>query len=182
MQTLLEHLHGRHMNTDLHLPIICEKEYCATFYLYNLSRSLIGYQQYRPYADKKPFNHPKNSRYYTYRKQPVVSVWGLESFYINNNNNIIFICEGIFDAVRFTKRGYSAIATLCNSPPKDYRNWLDCIPRRKVAICDSDKPGIELKNLSNNYEIVEKYNDIGEASEDYVSYVIDKWANSETVH
>jgi hypothetical protein len=72
---------------------------------------MTGFQQYRPAANKQKDNHPRDSRYFTYRKNRVVGVWGLESWSLSNT---LFVTEGVFDAARLTARGYSAIATLSN--------------------------------------------------------------------
>ena len=143
---LIEHLKERHLNIDLHKPILDFESNTCTFILYSFAGVLTGYQQYKPLSDKKPFNHPKLSRYYTYKSKSIVSVWGLESLIAFSGP--IFICEGIFDAARFTEKGIAAIATLCNNPPDDYRNWLDCIPRKKIVICDNDAAGLKLKKIS----------------------------------
>jgi hypothetical protein len=83
MNTILEHLKHRYLDIDLHKPMIDEVERLATFYLYNLSGQIVGYQQYRPEGEKKPQNNPKLGKYYTYRKQPTVSVWGVESLHLS---------------------------------------------------------------------------------------------------
>jgi hypothetical protein len=171
---MVVHLRSRHLDLDLHNPIIDQDEKVSTLFLYTLSGNIIGYQQYRPGASKVPYNHPKLSRYYTYRKQQIVSMWGVESLYISEGP--IFVCEGVFGASRFTNRRVSALAALCNDPPKDYKNWLDCIPRKKVVICDKGPPGEKLARLSPNYEIITDHEDIGAAPEDLVSHLINKWS------
>lgn len=45
---LLTHLLMRRCNVSLHQPVLDSKEQVATFYLWNLSGQLVGYQQYRP--------------------------------------------------------------------------------------------------------------------------------------
>jgi hypothetical protein len=172
---LIDHLKNRHLNLSLHPTILDSTENVATFILYTLTGKLAGYQRYRPLGEKKQFNHPKFGKYYTYRKQKTISFWGMESYFISDGP--IFICEGVFDAARFTNRGYTALATLANNPPKDYRNWLNCIPRKKIVICDNDSAGKMLRRLSVHSEIVSIGKDLGDAPEDYVSYLIDKWAS-----
>ena len=49
---LLTHLLKRCCNVSLHQPVLDSKEQVATFYLWNLSGQLVGYQQYRPTAPK----------------------------------------------------------------------------------------------------------------------------------
>jgi hypothetical protein len=94
---ILEHLQLRHMNLAIHTAWLDEVEDVATFPLWNLSGKMIGYQSYRPSGIKKVFNHPKEGRYYTYRKNLDIGVWGLESWKFSNT---LFVTEGIFDACR----------------------------------------------------------------------------------
>lgn len=170
---IIDHLKSRYININLHRPIIDFDNRVASFFLYSFTGSLVGYQQYRPESDKKTDNNPKLSRYYTYRKQPVNSVWGLESFYINDGP--IFITEGIFDAARLTHRNQTAFATLCNNPQKDFKNWLECLARPIIAVCDNDSAGKKLAKFGNYYEINPNENDLGDSSEDYVTYLIKKY-------
>jgi hypothetical protein len=50
------HLKQRHLDLELHRPILDEELNIATFLLYNLSGQLVGYQQYNSLGDKKVFN------------------------------------------------------------------------------------------------------------------------------
>jgi hypothetical protein len=144
---------------------------------YNLSGQLCGYQTYRPFGDKKIFNHPKLGRYYTYRSrlQKTIAVWGTESLYVSDGP--VFITEGIFDAARITETHHSALAMCCNNPPKDYKNWLKMLNRPIIAVCDNDPAGISLSNYADHYEIVPD-DDLGSATDDYVSYLLSKYASS----
>ncbi len=119
-----------------------EVEQVATFYLWNLSGQLVGYQQYRPNGEKKAQNSPREGKYFTYKKQPTVAVWGVESLHLTPN--VVFLTEGLFDAARLTERGYSALAVLSNNPSPDLANWLKCLNRRVVAVCDDDAAGRKL--------------------------------------
>ena len=60
---LKEHLKSRHLDLELHRPVLDEAEGVVTFYLWNLSGQLVGYQQYRPSGEKKPQNNPKQGKY-----------------------------------------------------------------------------------------------------------------------
>ncbi len=169
-----DHLEKRHINLELHRPFLNYQNNSATFFLYNFSGQICGYQTYRPFGDKKIFNHPDLGRYYTYRKIPTISVWGMESY--KNETHPIFIVEGIFDAARITERNHCAFATLCNKPPKDYKNWLQILPNPTIAICDNDKAGFELSKFTDHYEVVPD-SDLGDASDDYVSHLITSYAS-----
>ena len=139
METVKEHLIRRHLDLDLHRPVISEEEKTVVFYLWNLSGQMVGYQQYRPFQLEKKTNHPTESRYFTYSKQPTIIVWGLESFYLRDD--VLFLTEGVFDAARLTQLGYPALALLSCDPKKDTRNWLRMLNRRVIAVCDNDTNG-----------------------------------------
>ena len=83
METLLQHLKNRHMDVILHRPVLDVENDVATFYLWNLSGGLCGYQQYRRTGEKKPQNNPKEGKYFTYRKQPTLALWGVESLHLS---------------------------------------------------------------------------------------------------
>jgi DNA primase len=170
-----QHLQERHLNLELHRPILDEELNIATFLLYNLSGQLVGYQQYNPSGDKKIFNSKLEGKYYTYRNknQPTIAIWGLESYYLSSGP--IFLTEGIFDACRMTNVGQSAFATLANNPPKDYRNWLMMLNRPIVVVYDNDAAGRKLAKFGDYVEVVPEGKDLGESSDDYVQYLINKY-------
>jgi len=173
---LKKHLKQRHLNLELHRPVLDEINNVATFYCWNLSGQLVGYQKYRPQGCKKIFNCAEKGRYYTYRNknQPTVVVWGTESLY--QSNGVVYLTEGIFDACRMTDLGYSAIATLCNNPPKDYKNWLRMLNRPIVAVCDNDAAGMKLAKFGDYVEVVPDGKDLGEASDTYLFYLMSRYA------
>jgi DNA primase len=172
---LKEHLKERHLNLELHKPILDEELNIATFLLYNLSGQIVGYQQYNPLGDKKIFNSKLEGKYYTYRNkvQPTIALWGVESLYLTDGP--IFLTEGIFDACRMTELGQTALATLANNPPKDYRNWLQMLSRPIVVVCDNDAAGRKLAKFGDYVEVVPDEKDLGESSDDYVNYLINKY-------
>lgn len=165
--TILQHLRSRYFDTELHTAWIDENEGVATFPLWNLSGKLVGYQQYRPIGDKKRFNHPKEGRYFTFRKERVVGVWGLESW---NLSNTLFVTEGIFDACRLTRLGYSAVATLSNDVDDSLKRWLWTIRKSRpvVTVCDNDAAGRYLAKYGHLFHVVET-GDLGAAEEEYVA-------------
>ena len=171
MNTVLEHLKDRHVDLNLHRPWIDEDERVAVFYLYNLSGSIIGYQQYRPDADKMKDNHPKEGRYFTYRKQPTLAVWGVESLHLTPH--VVFLTEGVFDAARLTERGYSALAVLTDNPTKDLRNWLSMLNRKVVAVCDNDAAGRRLAKFG-DVAVFTEDKDLGEADDEFVTRLLNE--------
>lgn len=172
METLLQHLKNRHLDVDLHRPVVDEVERVATFYLYNLSKQFVGYQQYRPDSDKTKNNHPKEARYFTYRKQPTLAVWGVESLHLTPH--VVFLTEGVFDAARLTERGVSALAVLTNNPTKDLRNWLSMLNRKVVAVCDNDDAGRRLAKFG-DVAVFTEDKDLGEADDEYVTSLVKRF-------
>ena len=169
------HLQQRHLNLELHKPILDEELNIATFLCWNLSGQLVGYQQYNPNGDRKIFNSKLEGYYYTYHKLPTIRVWGVESLLISSGP--VFLTEGIFDAARLTNLGYSALATMSNNPPKDYMNWFQLLGRPIVAVCDNDAAGRKLAKFGDFVEIVPEGKDLGDAPESYVRFLVEKYAS-----
>lgn len=166
---LTEHLKSRHLDLQLHRPMLDEVEGLATFYLYNLSGQLVGYQQYRPTGEKKPNNNPKLGKYFTYKKQPTVAVWGVESLHLTPN--VVFVTEGVFDAARLTELGVSALAVLSNNPSADLRNWLTCLNRLVVVVADNDAAGKRLAKFG-DVAVYTEDKDLGDSSEEFVKNLV----------
>lgn len=169
MKSVTEHLKDRHLNLELHRPMVDEVERVATFFLYNLSGQLCGYQQYRPEGEKKPQNNPKQGKYFTYRKQPTLAVWGVESLHLSPN--VVFLTEGVFDACRMTERGYSALAVLSNNTGWDLKNWLGMLNRKVVAVCDNDDAGRKLAKFGNVSVFCEDH-DLGDSTDEFVNTLV----------
>jgi hypothetical protein len=168
---VLENLKSRYFDMNVHTVWIDEDEGVATYPLWNLTGQMVGFQQYRPSATKKKDNHPRESRYFSWRKDKVVGVWGLESW---NFSNTLFVTEGVFDAARITALGYSAIATLSNGVDSSLARWLWTVGKARsiVAVCDNDAAGRHLAKCTNKYHVVLGYKDLGEASDEYVQNLL----------
>lgn len=173
--TVLEHLHSRSLDTNLHRVWVSEELQCASFPIWNLSGTLLGYQRYRPGASKALNNDPREGRYFTRLVNGDVGVWGLESWSLSDT---LFITEGIFDAARLTRRGYSAIATFSNDVSSSLKRWLWVVrsSRRVVAVCDNDVAGSKLARYGSTHHVVEGFKDLGEASDEYVSTLLEKYS------
>lgn len=87
----------------------------------------------------------------------------------------MFLCEGVFDAARLTFLGRTAIAACCNNPQPDLKNWLDCLARPVVVVCDSDAAGRELAAFGHYVEVVADAKDLGDSSSSFVKYLVDKY-------
>lgn len=173
MMKVALNLKQRHFNLDLHPAWINEAEGVAVFPLYNLSGQMVGYQQYRPDAGKTQDNHPKMSRYFTYRLGGVVGLWGLESW---NASRVLFVTEGVFDAARLTSRGYSAVATLSNDPDPSTKRWFSVLRamRPVVAVCDDDAAGRKLRVVGTDYHVMSGAHDLGDADDSYVTALLEQ--------
>lgn len=172
METVRQHLISRHIDFALHRPIIDDNERVATFFLWNLSGGIVGYQQYRPDAGKEKRNNPKEGRYFTFHPKKTIAVWGLESLHLTPN--ILFVTEGIFDAARITERGVSAIAVLSNDPTNYVKTWINCLSRKVIAVCDDDAAGRKLAKLGDE-SIVLSGHDLGDATDEEVTELIAKF-------
>jgi len=170
METVFEHLKGRHLNVDLHRPMIDEVGRVATFYLYDLTGRAVGYHQYRPEGEKKLPNDFKSGKYFTWRKG--YAPWGVES--LSLTPHVVFLTEGIFDAARLTEHGYSALATLSNDPQPDFKNWLHFLGRRVIAVCDNDNAGRRLAKFG-DVAVVTKDKDLGDADDSYVDWLLKEY-------
>ena len=168
---MLQHLRERHLDVDLHRPVINEVEGVATLFLWNLSGMLVGYQQYRPDASKAPNNDVRLGRYFTRVKQPTIAVWGVES--LDLTPHVVFVTEGVFDAARLTERGYSAIAVLSNDPKRELRNWLKSLARKVVVVCDNDSAGRRLAKFGDVVAFTEE-KDLGDSSDEFVTTLLEK--------
>lgn len=169
--TVLENLKSRHFDMNVHTVWVDEDEGVATYPLWNLTGQMVGYQQYRPSATKKKDNHPRESRYFTWRKDKVVGVWGLESW---NFSNTLFVTEGVFDACRLTSHGFSAVALLSNDIDASTKQWLFTVRQYRpvVAVCDNDVAGRRLAKCGHVAHVMADGKDMGEASDEYVTHFL----------
>ena len=112
MEVLLN-LRSRGVTSDT--PVfIDEEEGVATFLLYSGTK-LVGYQQYRPAADKKSRNHPRDGRYFTYLPSLTDGLYGLEQ---DSGTGTLFVVEGIFKAIKLHNLGFNAISPLGATPKR----------------------------------------------------------------
>lgn len=143
---LKQHLRERGMNPDLYHVSYGYSANKITFFLYNLSGQIVGYQHYRPDAGKKKQkNDPKFGRYYTYCPKQTIAVFGLDV--LDKSKGTLYITEGVFKAAVLHRLGFNAIAVL-TSTPKPMKPWFRILKRsyRLVAIGDNDDAGRKLVN------------------------------------
>jgi hypothetical protein len=169
---LEQHLKERHLDMTLHKPILHQESGVVTFLLFNLSGQIVGYQQYRPNANKDKKNDPKEGRYFTKIRKQTVSVFGVESLHLTPN--VVFVTEGVFAAARLTSRGVSALAVLSNDPTQDCRNFLRCLSRKVVVVCDNDSAGRKLAKVG-DVAVFTEDKDLGDSAESFVEQLIAKF-------
>jgi hypothetical protein len=146
---LVKHLEERGMNPKLYNYAKSYSASTVTFYLWNMSGQIVGYQQYRPLKTSKRENNPRQSRYFTKLKEKD-GVFGLEL--LDFNQRTIYIVEGIFKAAVLHRLGYNAIAVLTNHP-KRLKPWFRILRAQGwnlVAIGDNDSAGQKLVNTVNS--------------------------------
>lgn len=106
-----------------------------TFYLWNFSGQLKGFQRYNWKGDKKK-NNSKDGKYFSICPSGP-ALYGLEWF--NENLPYTFVCEGVFDALSLMPYG-NAVAVFSNEA-RVVKQQLDLLPGKTVAVCDGDKAG-----------------------------------------
>ena len=171
MKSLKEHLLDRYCDLSLHKPFLDEENYVADFPLYTLCGKLVGLQRYRPLGSKKVRNDSKLGKYYTiYNKQDLV-FFGIETLHFSN---VIFLVEGLFDACRISKHGYSVLSAFSNDLDKNRQSFLHCLSRPIVAVCDNDVAGRKLAKSADYVEYAEN-KDLGDSSEEFVLSLLKKY-------
>lgn len=144
-------------------------ENLATFYLWNVSKGMIGYQRYNYKGNKKVSGDLAEAKYFTHITKPNFGVWGLETFHYRED--ILFITEGIFDAVRIHNLGLPAIAVLANCP-NGINNWLTGLGRWIVVVADDDKAGKELLKFGDAGIICPGSHDLGDMTDEEVRQLL----------
>jgi hypothetical protein len=165
------HLNSRDLNADHPaFPQLDEENEVATFYLWNLSGQLVGYQQYRPGASKFSKDLKKaEQKYFTWiarpysdlKLHPKIALWGLETL---SYMGPVFVIEGVFDAVKLHALGHAAIACLSNDP-KQYKNFFHLLQTQRdvIPICDRDPAGKRLAKLgSRALTVPAPFKDLGD--------------------
>ena len=174
---IIAHLKERGVDPSKTHVIVDVENKIATFLLYNLSGQLVGYQRYNPNGDKKDRSNSLGAKYYSYisKESPATSklaVWGLDN--VTTKDRILYVTEGIFDAIKIQNAGLPVIAVLGNNP-KPLKAWFKALGKHTIAILDDDAAGEKLKNITDDSVVVPgPYKDIGEMPQD----VADKFIQS----
>jgi hypothetical protein len=179
VSVLRDHLLSRGLNPDQYSVILDEDKCIATFLIWDLSGRLVGYQRYNP----KGIKHVRNDKtfsdhlkYFTYAgvegdefhasKKKLIA-WGFESFKVGQR--VLFITEGIFDAVKLHNVRLPALAVISNDP-KHLQSLFKALGRTIIAVCDRDNAGSKLANYADVALYVPKpYHDLGDMPQEEVS-------------
>lgn len=162
------HLLGRCLDPASYPTSLVHTDVDATFLLWDFSGRLCGYQVYNPSYPKNHYNTPRECRYFTYSTYQ--GVWGLE-FPLKGT---VFVVEGVFDAARLHSLGHSAIAVLGNNP-LGLKSFFECLPYRKVALCDGDKAGLLLASLAPEHEIMPDGEDVSSLESQQLNLILEKY-------
>lgn len=145
-----EHLLKRYCETERYTCYIDEETHAATFFLFNLTGQLVGYQKYDPLANKDGRND-QYGKYYTWcldegeggKSKKALAFFGWESYYYRSD--ILCVTEGLFNAARLHTREIPCLALLGNDLKKSMSLLRTIGIRRKIlAICDGDEAGRKL--------------------------------------
>ena len=175
-----DHLKSRGIDMEKTHVVFDTKTNTATFFLYNISGQLVGYQYYNPHGSKSLDQKKADRRlmkYYTYvtgqKDEKRLAVWGLESY--DMKSSVLFVVEGIFDAVKIQNAGYPAIAILSNDPRQDLKTWLKTLPQTIIAVLDRDdnSSGNKLASTGDRSTMTPApYKDLGDMPQEEVNTFI----------
>lgn len=192
IEDIRQHLIDRGMDPDRLGVVYDEKTSIATFFIYNLNGQIVGYQQYNPNAPKTVHQRGDKidkmaMKYYTYlsghkkTKDKVIGVWGLDTYLWEYP--LLFVTEGIFDAVKLQNAGVPAIAVLTNDIDKQMTGWIRTLPQKIVVIYDNDEAEMKDKKNSSGMKLIktgdyaftvpEPYKDVGDMPQKEVNAFVD---------
>jgi hypothetical protein len=173
---MLAHLSGRCLDPSKYSGVAVDVD-SVTFPLWNLSGQMVGYQVYKPNAEKNHQLAPRDQRYFTYvtragGKEPALAVWGIETV---SSNKPLYLVEGVFDACKLHNLGLSAVAVL-SCDPKHLKSWLATLPQKKVAVCEGDAAGRKLAKFGNSAVFLPEGKDVGSLNdEELATYFSKDW-------
>ena len=135
-----EHLLDRKLQ-PWNYPGLSVADGVVSFPLYDLSGKRVGYQDYRPFAERNCKNI-RAARYFTYLPRGVNGYFGTESFLDKRMQPgwNVYLVEGVFKAAALHSLGFPAMA-LMGSETKRHESQLSLLPYKFVAIGDNDDAG-----------------------------------------
>ena len=160
-EEFLEHIKYRARdNFDKICRWVSVEEQKVVFPLYNLSGKMVGYQNYY-WKGSKSQNNIESGKYFTHQDRNKLGFIGVEWWQCSHSGPL-FVCEGAWEALALSSLGNS-IAVLTNNP-KHIRQQLDVLPLKTVAVCQNDRAGLELGNLTDEMVVLPKRRDCDELS------------------
>lgn len=170
-----EHLKSRRFDKSIYSAVWCDVD-CMTVGLWNLTGSLVGYQQYKYKNPKDRQKNPRDMKYFTFAGSEGcssrLSAFGVDL--LNKNDPVLFLVEGIFDATPLHNKGRNALAVLGNDQ-KNLRNWIDSMNYYVVALCDSDPAGLRLGNYAHTVVRLPEGRDPADMSDEWFDELINKY-------
>lgn len=131
-----QHLLDRGMDPTLYNLSVAEG--VVSFPLYEFGGRRVGYQDYRPFADRNHKN-VREARYFTYLPKGVNGYFGTESL---STPGTVYLVEGVFKAAKLHRLGYCSVA-LMGAESKRHMSQLSLVRRTLVAIGDNDEAGMK---------------------------------------
>lgn len=141
---VFEHLVARGMNPLFYNTSVAED--VAVFPLYDFGGKYVGYQNYRPFADRNSKN-VKEARYFTYLPRQTNGYFGLESL---GPSGPVYLVEGVFKAAKLHRLGLPAVA-LMGSEVKRHKSQLLLMRRPFVGVGDNDDAGRKFARQLNGF-------------------------------
>ncbi len=170
-ENIEDHLKSRGMDPSKRAVIVDKKTNTATFLIYNLAGHLIGTQVYDPSAGTK--SSEKYTDTHISDLQKPIYAWGIETLK-ESNHPYVFVCEGVFDAVKIMNMGKSAVATLTNAPHIALRDYFHLLGKKVIVIADNDKAGESLRRIGDvTFTVPDPYKDMGEMPDEEAKQFID---------
>jgi len=91
--------------------------------------------------------------------------------------DLLFVVEGVFDAVKLHRQGMPAIAVLTSTPSKQMIAWLRSLGRTIIAVLDNDTAGQSSNILMTGADVVVESplnrKDLGESTDSEVAYLVE---------
>lgn len=154
-----EHLKSRNMQVERYQNLhIDEENNIATFLLFSLSGNIVGFQRYNPKGNKERRND-ETQKYFCHftnegeenqnKGKKKIGFFGVET--LQYREDIVFLTEGVFAAVRFHNMNLPALAVLKNDP-KDFLHQIELLKktRKVVVFFDNDNAGMKLRKYGHD--------------------------------
>lgn len=179
LESMVGHLARRQTTPSLYAGIsINEEERVVTFPLWNLMGQMVGFQQYKP--DKEPSNTKSpDNRYYPVIPRPSNTAFGIDQISLQRSR-ILFVGEGVFDVCPLHNHAVNAIAVLCNDPIH-LNGWIRSLGYFTVGLCDGDKAGSKLANLTDIAIHCPYGKDPGDMPDDFFLNLINQFVGCDSV-